>query len=153
MIVEEPKNEADYLERESRVAREALVAMRGEITKSLGRTADVSAWTRRYPWASLATAAAGGLAAGVAVKSAATGKSATADAGNEQYKMNGAAHRNDSATAQASAHPAGRMVSGLGVLLSAAMSAAAVAATQAITEIVKSSVHEAMHPDEQKPPQ
>jgi hypothetical protein len=144
MPADEPKTEAEFLERESRMAREALLALRDKFTESLSRTPDVAAWTERYPWGSLGAAAASGLAAGVAVGKA-THKSPPPAVKPDQQGVE--AHQLESSTAQAAARPSSRLISGLGALASAAMSAATVAATQAISEIVKDSIHEAMNPD------
>lgn len=141
----EPKSEAEYLERESRMARAALSRLGGEIVESIQRTPDAAAWTERYPWASLGAAAAGGLAAGVAAGKAFRGARAPAP---EPAQPAADAPPLDASTAQAATQPSGRLVAGLGTLASAALSAAAVAATQAISEIVKESIHEAMHPDQ-----
>jgi hypothetical protein len=148
MSADEPKTEAELLERESKLARAALAGLREEITDSLRRTPDVAAWAKRYPWATLGTAAASGVAAGVAVGRAVRKSPEPSPAPPPPPPT---AASPEPAVAQAEPRPAGRLVSGLGTLASAAMSAAAVAATQAVTEIVKSSIHEAMHPDE-KPP-
>jgi hypothetical protein len=148
MSAEEPKTEAELLERESKLARAALTGLREEIIDSLQRTPDVAAWTKRYPWATLGTAAASGLATGVAVGRAVR-KSPEPSEPRPTTESQPAG--TGSAAPQATPPPAGRLVSGLGTLASAAMSAAAVAATQAVSEIVKSSIHEAMRADD-KPP-
>src|SRR5215475_3096247 len=67
---DEPANEEEFLDQEARLAREALQRTREDAMESLGRTADVSAWTERYPWQSLGTAAVAGLGAGWALGSA-----------------------------------------------------------------------------------
>ncbi|MCC7086159.1 MAG: hypothetical protein IT427_14245 [Pirellulales bacterium] len=143
MTTGEPKTEAEFLSRESQLARAALLGLRGEIAASLSRTSDVAAWTERYPWGSLGTAAAGGLAAGGVVGKAIRH---TPKSTGEPERRHSETHP-DSA-AHATAQPAGRLVSGLGTLASAALSAAAAAATEAMGEIIKSSIHEAMRPNE-----
>jgi hypothetical protein len=75
--------EAEFLAEQSRLARQALGTVLGEIERNLLRSADVRAWAARYPWPTAATAAVAGVGAGVAVKSmlAPNGKATNGAAG------------------------------------------------------------------------
>jgi hypothetical protein len=64
-----PEQEADFLAEQARLAKLAIKTVLGEIEQNLARSADVRAWAARYPWPTVATVAAGGAAAGIAVKS------------------------------------------------------------------------------------
>src|SRR5260221_8952023 len=64
-----PDAEAEFLSEQSRLARQALSTVLGEIERNLLRSADVRAWAARYPWPTAATATVAGVGAGVAVKS------------------------------------------------------------------------------------
>lgn len=150
MSGETPTTEAELLEREARLAREALSSLKAEIADSLTRAADASAWTKRYPWASVGAAAAGGVAAGVAVGSV-TSRSKPSAASVEAPPFNGQPVHVEVQSASTAPKQAGRLASGIGALASAALSAATVAATQAITDIVKTSIHEAMNPPQPQP--
>lgn len=69
------EQEADFLAEQSRLAKEALQTVLGEMKRNLARSADVRAWAERYPWPMAATAAGVGVGAGMAVKSVISGKS------------------------------------------------------------------------------
>jgi len=75
--------QAAFLAEQSRLARQALGTVLGEIERNLLRSADVRAWAARYPWPTAATATVAGLGAGVAVKSmlAPNGKATNGAAG------------------------------------------------------------------------
>ena len=60
----EPQSEDEFLKHQSELARTGLVRLRDEAIGSLRRTADFSAWTARFPWASIGTATTAGLATG-----------------------------------------------------------------------------------------
>jgi hypothetical protein len=143
MMSDEPKTEAEFLERESRLAKESLAHVRGEILESLSRTADVSAWTQRYPWPALGTAAVAGVTTGWGMgrmlwrsrkptQAAATAESASANS----YAA--PSSRATSATAS--------LLGSLGTLASAMASAVAVAAAEAVKDVVKEKVHETLNP-------
>jgi hypothetical protein len=141
-MTEEPKTEDEFLDRESRLAREALVRLRHEALESLARTADIDAWAERYPWQSLGVAAAGGLGAGWAIGRTFRRKSAPSATSGE----------NDAAIDRSTAPPAAhRLVSGLGTLTGVVASTAFTAAAEALTAIVKDTVHNALNP--QVPPE
>ena len=139
---DEPANEEEFLDQEARLAREALQRTREDAIESLSRTADVDAWTKRYPWQSLGTAAVAGLGAGWALGSAFLGSSSerrTAPSENRD------AEQVDS-EAPEKPHATQRLVSGLGTLSGAIASAAFTALLEALRTSVKDSVHEAFNP-------
>ena len=152
MASNEPKNEAQFLERESRLARDALQRLRGEMVESLVRTADVNAWVERYPWPSLGTAAAAGLSAGWILgrsfsKSADPGKVKAAESSAESAARaaRAAEHAARHAKSAASAiHPASRLVSGLGTLVGAFGSVLATSAAQALGDALKATMRDAV---------
>jgi hypothetical protein len=133
-----PRNEAELLERESRLAREALGQVRSEIFESLSRTADVGAWTSRFPWPALGTAAVAGVGVGWGL-----GRSLW------RSRKTSRAARTAGPAAPVSpsepTHATGRLIGGLGTLVGAFASAAVVAATEAVKEMVKEKVHETFH--------
>src|ERR1700757_3870555 len=73
-----PQQEADFLAEQTQLAKLAIKTVIEEMESNLARSADVRAWAARYPWPTVATAAVGGAAAGIAVKSmiSSNGKSA-----------------------------------------------------------------------------
>lgn len=138
---DEPANEEEFLDQEARLAREALQRTREDALESLGRTADVSAWTKRYPWQSLGTAAVAGLGAGWALGSAfGRGSSERSDEPGEDVP------RADSESPE-KPHATHRLVSGLGTLSGAIASAAFTALLEALRTTVKDSVHDAFNPE------
>jgi len=54
--------EAEFLQQKAREAQQAISRTLGMIGQDLGHSVDPRAWTKSHPWASLATAAAGGFA-------------------------------------------------------------------------------------------
>ncbi len=124
-----------------------LQRLRGEIMESLKRSADVRAWAARFPWPTLGAAAVAGIGAGWAVGNA-----------TRRQTPEEAAFEGQSPAAQEAeaAHPAGRLVSGLGTIVGAFASAAMGAATQAVTAAIKETIHESLHPEpgeeEEEPP-
>lgn len=136
---EEPANEEEFLDQEARLAREALERTREDALESLGRTADVSAWTKRYPWQSLGTAAAAGLGAGWALGSA-FGRSSSDS--RVEPEENEDVQRADSEPVE-KPHATQRLVSGLGTLSGAIASAAFTALLEALRTSVKDTVHDA----------
>jgi hypothetical protein len=58
----EKLGEAEFLQQKAREAQQAISRIVGVIGKDLGHSVDPRAWTKSHPWASLATAAAGGFA-------------------------------------------------------------------------------------------
>ncbi len=138
---EEPRNEAEFLDRESRLAREALRQLRNEMLDSLTRTADVDAWTRRYPWQSLGTAAIAGLGTGWALGKTFRGKPTS-------YEAVAAAESGNATVADATESPSAttRLLGGLGTLTGALASAAFTAAAEALKDMVTDSVHSALNP-------
>jgi hypothetical protein len=60
-------SETEYLAREADQARAAITATMDQMRDSLKEAADVRAWARRYPWATLGAAAAAGFVAAKAV--------------------------------------------------------------------------------------
>jgi hypothetical protein len=148
---DEPRNEEEFLDRESRLAREALTRVRMEALESLGRTADASAWAERYPWQSLGTAAVAGVGAGWALGRTFHRKSSTSTG---SQRSGGSADENateNDAAAPYSKPPGAalRLMSGLGTLTGALASAAFTAVAESLTEVVKDTVHDALHPDQQ----
>jgi hypothetical protein len=142
MTADEPTNEAEFLLRESQLAKDSLQQVRGEIFDSLSRAADVNAWTARYPWPALGTAAAAGVATGWGLGRTLwrSRKTAPATATSESTAA-------DSFTTQPKYNAAASLVGGLGTLASALVSAVVVAATEAVTDVVKEKVHETLNPE------
>ena len=143
MMSDEPKTEAEFLERESRLAKESLAQIRGEILESLSRTADVGAWTERYPWPALGTAAVAGVTTGWGMGRMlwrSRKPTQTAAAAEPTSTGSQAAQSSRATTATAS------LVGGLGTLVSAVASAVAVAAAEAVKDVVKEKVHETLNP-------
>ncbi len=143
MMSDEPKTEAEFLERESRLAKESLAQIRGEILESLSRTADVSAWTQKYPWPALGTAAVAGVTTGwgmgrILWRSRKPPKEAAEAEPTSASSQTVSPTRATSATAS--------LVGGLGTLASAMASAVAVAAAEAVKDVVKEKVHETLNP-------
>jgi ElaB/YqjD/DUF883 family membrane-anchored ribosome-binding protein len=137
---DEPHNADEFLQRESRLARESLRQLRGEVLDSLKRTADAAAWTREYPWQSLGTAAVAGLGTGWAL-----GKTFWRNRSADSVESVQPTETGVESTEAPSA--ASRLVGGLGTLTGALASAAVTAAAEAIKEIVTESVHSAIHPE------
>ncbi|HTQ39390.1 MAG TPA: hypothetical protein VMJ32_10195 [Pirellulales bacterium] len=137
---DECRTEAEFLEREARLAREALQRLRGEMFDSLKRTADAAAWTREYPWQSLGTAAIAGLGTGWALGSTFR-RNRSADSSESAGQTEAVAESAEAPSA------ASRLVGGLGTLTGALASAAFTAAAEAIKDIVTESVHNAIHPE------
>jgi len=83
-----PRQEADFLIEQTRLAKLAIKTVLEEMEQNLARSADVRAWAARYPWPTVATAAVGGAAAGIAVKSmiSSNGKSTNGD-GHVDYQQ------------------------------------------------------------------
>src|SRR5262245_32043106 len=123
----ERQSEDEFLNRQSQLALGALVQMKDEAIASLRRTADLNAWTVRFPWASIGTAATTGLAAGWAIGRVfrRTPANAAAEAGAKEAAQQAAdaageaeGHaRRAKAAARAASHPAVRLMSGLGTLV------------------------------------
>jgi len=59
---DEKLGEAEFLQRQAKEAQQAISRTLGIIAEDLGHSVDPRAWTKSHPWASLATAAAGGFA-------------------------------------------------------------------------------------------
>jgi hypothetical protein len=59
---EKKVGEAEFLQQQAREAQQAISRTIGMIGEDLGHSVDPRAWTKSHPWASLATAAAGGFA-------------------------------------------------------------------------------------------
>jgi hypothetical protein len=62
-----PLSETEYLTCEANAAREAISDTLAQMRQSLKDSADVRAWARQYPWATLGAAAAAGFLAATAV--------------------------------------------------------------------------------------
>ncbi len=142
-MAEEPRTADEFLDRESRSAREALRQLRGEALESLSRSADVSAWAERYPWQSLGAAATAGLGAGWALGR--TFRRRPAESVREQLDQETSG---DSSSESALPHAANRLMSGLGTLTGALASAAFTAAAESLTEVVKQTMRDAINPAE-----
>ncbi len=147
MFEEHELTEDEYLQREARLATEALARLRGEITDSLRRSADVGAWTDTYPLPVIGTAAMAGLAAGWAMGHGLRKKKDSGDATDDR-KTSAASKQ----TTAAESHPAGRLVAGLGTLVGAFASAAVGAASQAFAGIIKDSLRDSFRPEPTKSP-
>jgi hypothetical protein len=142
MSADEPTNEAQFLQRESQLAKDSLLQVRGEIFDSLSRTADVNAWTARYPWPALGTAAAAGVATGWGL-----GRTLWRSRKTTQAAASSEPTAAESSTTPPKYNAAASLVGGLGTLASALVSAVVVAATEAVTDIVKEKVHETLNPE------
>jgi len=150
----EPQSEDEFLKRQSELARTGLLHLRDEAIGSLRRTADLSAWTARFPWASIGTATTAGLATGwligrtfrrspaeTAAESEA--KEAAEQAADAASEAEGHARRAQAA-ARGASHPAVRLMSGLGTLVGAAASAAAASAAEGLGEVLKTTLRDAL---------
>ncbi len=83
-----PQQEAEFLETQTRIAKEALATVLAEMKQNLAHSADVRAWANRYPWPTVATAAVAGAGAGVAVKSViSSGKHTNGAAGSPNDRI------------------------------------------------------------------
>jgi hypothetical protein len=127
----------EYFQREAQQAREALARLKGELVESLGRTADPIAWTKQYPWASLGTVAAAGVAAGWTVGRAFRKTRPADDAAGEPVM--GEAFEKPSAGS--------RLVGGLGTLAGSIAAAVATAAAESLGDLVKDTIRDSLHPD------
>ncbi len=76
----ERQTEAEFLEHQAQLAREALQRVRGEVLQSIAHSADIRAWGQRYPWPTMGAAAAAGLGTGWALGSILAGKKHPAEA-------------------------------------------------------------------------
>lgn len=113
--------------------------MKDELADSLMRTADPAAWTKRYPWASLGTAATAGMATGWTLgrafrKSEAVAEGAYASEPTAKEKV-----EKQSATS--------RLVGGLGTLAGSIAGAAATAAAESLGSFVKDAIHNSLQPE------
>jgi hypothetical protein len=146
----DPKtDEAEYLDREIMLAKDALAKLKVETLESLKRSADAGAWTQRYPWQSLGTAAVAGVGAGWVAGGAVWGgkksdKEDTAAGDGEQPKQ--------TQQAPEPMHAGARVVGGLGTIVGALASAIVGAATQSVAEVVKETVRETLKPESGVPP-
>jgi hypothetical protein len=139
-------DEAEYLDREIMLAKDALANLKGEVLDSLKRSADVNAWTKHYPWQSLGTAAVTGVGAGWVAGGALWGKK----------KAEKAAAEGGGPTRQAQPEPmhaGARMVGGLGTMVGALVSGIVGAATQSVVEVVRETVRETLKPEPSVPEQ
>ncbi|HZZ28441.1 MAG TPA: hypothetical protein VFE46_10605 [Pirellulales bacterium] len=144
---EEIKNPDEFLEHESQLARESLRRLKGEMLDSLKRTADAPAWTRRYPWPSLGTAAVVGLGTGWALGRTLWRKKSNVPP--DDFDEAAMPTASDQAAAYNEEKPsaASRLMGGLGTLTGALASAAVTAAAEAIKDMVTDSVQSALHPE------
>lgn len=154
MASDEPRSEDEYLKHQSELAREGLLQLRDEAIASLRRTADLGAWTARFPWASIGTATTAGLATGWVIgrsfrrspadaQAGADAKDAAEQAADAASEAEGHARRAQAAAREAS-HPAVRLMSGLGTLVGAAASAAVASAAEGLGEVLKTTLRDAL---------
>ena len=120
----------------SRLAKRSR-SVKGELVESLGRTADPIAWTKQYPFASLGTVAAAGVAAGWTVGRAFRKSTSADDAAGEPVM--GEAFEKPSAGS--------RLVGGLGTLAGSIAAAVATAAAESLGDFVKDTIRDSLHPD------
>src|SRR5262245_60882895 len=161
MPSDEPQSEDEFLKRQSELAREGLLQLRDETIQSLRRTADLSAWTARFPWASIGTATTAGLATGWVIGRTVRGSPADAQAGAEakdaaEQAADAASEAEDharraKAAAREASHPAIRLMSGLGTLVGAAASAAVASAAEGLGEALKTTLRDALVTSEPEP--
>jgi len=136
-------SEAEFLDREILLAKEALAKLRDETLDSLKRSADPVAWTERYPWPSLGTAAVAGVGAGWVAGKAMWGEKRPAkDSADDVIGREGTRQSEPERP-----HAAARMVGGLGTMVGALVSGVVGAATQSIVEVVKETVRETLKPE------
>ncbi len=136
-----PQQEADFLAEQSRLAKLAIKTVFDEMEQNLARAADVRAWTVRYPWPSVATAAAGGAAAGIAVKSmvSSNGKSTNGN-GHFDHERMAELHVEVSPEKPSHKKSAGTLASGLRWLATGLATAAAEAFFAATSEQLQSAL-------------
>ncbi len=148
MSSDKPLTEDEYLQRESQLAQEALLRLRGEIQQSLVRSADLGAWTERFPLPVIGTAAVSGLAAGWALGCSLRGSKHEADVESQLADGVGQATSDGSTTEQSGkSHPASWLIGGLGTLAGALASAAVGAASEAVVDVVKDTVRDTLRPN------
>jgi hypothetical protein len=136
-------NEAEFLDREIMLAKDALAKLRDETLDSFKRSADPAAWTERYPWPSLGTAAVAGVGAGwVAGKAIWGEKKPAKDSADDVIGP-----EDTRQSEPEKPHAAARMVGGLGTMVGALVSGVVGAATQSIVEVVKETVRETLKPE------
>jgi hypothetical protein len=136
-------SEAEFLDREILLAKEALAKVRDETLDSLKRSADPLAWTEHYPWPSLGTAAVAGVGAGWVAGRAMWGEKRPAKDSADDVIGPDETRRSEPERP----HAAARMVGGLGTMVGALVSGIVGAATQSIVEVVKETVRETLKPE------
>lgn len=136
-------SEAEFLDREIMLAKDALAKLRDETLDSLKRSADPVAWTERYPWPSLGTAAVAGVGAGWVAGRAMWGEKRPARDSADDVIAPEATRQ----TQPERPHAAARMVGGLGSMVGALVSGVVGAATQSIVEVVRETVRETLKPE------
>ena len=138
---DEPRNEEEFLVRQSQAARDALGRLRGQWTESLKNTADLPAWTRAYPWPILGTTAVASVAAGWALGR--TIRRSPKETIVEPVEGSGASRAEEP-------HAAARLLGGLGTLAGLFGGAIASAASEAIADAVKNSLRDVLSSDAPK---
>jgi hypothetical protein len=137
-------DEAEFLDREIMLAKDALAKLKDETLDSMKRSADVAAWTQRYPWPSVGTAAAAGLGAGWVTGGAVWGEKKAAKDLDGATVSPAYAQAESEPTRQ---HASARMVGGLGTMVGALLSGIVGAATQSVAEVVRETVRETLKPE------
>jgi hypothetical protein len=133
-----PDPEAEFLAEQSKLAKRAIGHVVGEMKQNLLHSADVRAWAVRYPLPTVAAAAAAGVGAGLAVRSAVSGKRDEPDGAADSKPAERAAPESDSNDNSAKA--AGTVASGLRWVAAGLASAAAEALFAAARSQIESAL-------------
>jgi hypothetical protein len=118
-----PDPEAEFLAEQSKLAKRAIGHVFGEMKQNLLHSADIRAWAVCYPLPTVAAAAAAGVGAGLAVRSAVSGKRDDPDGAADSKPAERSAPEADSTDTSAKA--AGTVASGLRWVAAGLASAAA----------------------------
>ena len=79
--------EAEFLAEQTRLAKQAIGQVIGEIEHNLARSADVRAWAARYPWPTVAAATAAGFGAGIAASAVIHSKNGHSNGADNQERL------------------------------------------------------------------
>jgi hypothetical protein len=79
--------EAEFLAEQSRLAKQAIGQVIGEIEHNLARSADVRAWAARYPWPTVAAATAAGFGAGIATSAVIHSKNGHSNGADSEERL------------------------------------------------------------------
>ena len=99
--------EAEFLAEQTRLAKEAIGQVIGEIEHNLARSADVRAWAARYPWPTVAAATVAGFGAGIAASAVIHSKNGHSNGAANEERLQAEAG-NAPASAEPTSRPAKR---------------------------------------------